>query len=240
MDSLSSFHKFVPETKFGKWFLRSKTWSEQVLDVALADLERLMSTEKKRFETVVDVGCGYGHSLIKLKKAFSPQQLIGIDIDPEMIKASSRKAQQDKLSAGLICCSNSNIPFASNSIDILFCHQTFHHLVDQQAAIKEYFRILKPGGQLLFAESTRRYIHSWIIKLLFRHPMEVQKTAGEYITMIRGSGFKIEDKSIAYPYLWWSREDLGIAENWFGIQPKENREETLVNLIAIKPENKLN
>jgi len=124
-----------------------------------------------------------------------------------------------------------------NSVDLLFCHQTFHHIIEQEAAIKEFYRILKPGGILLFAESTKRYIHSLYIRLLFRHPMHVQKTAEEYIELIKNTGFTISSDSISYPFLWWSREDLGILENWFGIKPPKNKEETLVNLIAQKPLN---
>jgi hypothetical protein len=95
--------------------------------------------------------------------------------------------------------------------------------------------VIKPGGVLLFAESTRRYIHSWIIRLLFRHPMEVQKSAPEYLALIRATGFSVSPESISYPYLWWSREDLGMLEKWFGVQPPREREETLINLVARKP-----
>lgn len=116
-----------------------------------------------------------------------------------------------------------------------FCHQTFHHLVEQEAALAEFLRVLKPGGVLLFAESTRRYIHSWIIRALFRHPMDVQRTAPEYLQMVRAAGFVVPETSISYPYLWWSRGDLGILERWFGIAPPAAREETLLNLVAIKP-----
>ena len=87
----------------------------------------------------------------------------------------------------------------------------------------------------LFAESTRKYIHSWIIRLLFRHPMDVQRTAEEYIAMIRAAGFDVPERSISLPYLWWSRNDLGILERWFGITPPTDREETLINLVARKP-----
>ncbi|MCJ8270969.1 MAG: class I SAM-dependent methyltransferase, partial [Psychrosphaera sp.] len=118
---------------------------------------------------------------------------------------------------------------------MLFCHQSFHHLIYMEEAMAEYFRVLKPGGVLLFAESTKRYIHSWVIKWLFRHPMKVQKTADEYLELIRGSGFSIDDAQISYPFLWWSREDMGIMENLFGRKPPVEREETLVNLIAVKP-----
>ena len=120
------------------------------------------------------------------------------------------------------------------SVDMVFCHQTFHHLIDQNTALAEFHRVLKPGGLLLLAESTRKYIHSWIIRLLFRHPMDVQRNAEEYLSMIRGAGFSLAPGAISYPYLWWSRGDFGITERLFGVKSPTVREETLVNLVAIR------
>ena len=101
-------------------------------------------------------------------------------------------------------------------------------------ALAQMFRVLKPGGLLLFAESTRAYIHSWIIRLLFRHPMHVQRSAVEYMAMIRDQGFAFGSQNVSLPYLWWSRSDLGAFE-WFGFGVPTQREETLVNLAAVKP-----
>jgi SAM-dependent methyltransferase len=125
-----------------------------------------------------------------------------------------------------------NLPDAE--FDLVFCHQSFHHIVEQEAAMAEFFRVLKPGGLLLFAESTRRYIHSLPIRLLFRHPMEVQKTVEEYLAIIRNAGFDLPDERLSLPYLWWSRPDLGFLE-WIGIPVPKNREETLLNAVARKP-----
>jgi len=76
----------VPETAFGKWFLRTETWTVHVLERALQDLERLMpataATGRRSFEVVADVGCGYGRSLPKLHQRFAPTRLIGMDIVP--------------------------------------------------------------------------------------------------------------------------------------------------------------
>jgi len=226
----------VPETAFGKWFLRTETWTVHVLERALADLQRLMPADQPRsFEVVADVGCGFGRSLGKLHRRYAPRRLIGMDIDPEMLRESAREVAALKIDAEFICCSSSNIKLEDSSVDLLFCHQTFHHLIDQERAIAEFYRVLKPGGVLLFAESTRRYIHSWIIRALFRHPMDVQKTAPEYLAMVRAAGFSVPDSAVSYPFLWWSREDLGLMETALRIKPPAVREETLINLVAVKP-----
>jgi ubiquinone/menaquinone biosynthesis C-methylase UbiE len=225
----------VEETRFGKWFLRTETWRVHVLERAMADLVRLIPDCKPSYEVVVDVGCGSGYSLPKLAQRFGPRELIGVDIDPEMLAAARAEAGKAGVDARLVEASSSRMPLPDGHADLLFCHQTFHHLVEQEAALAEFLRVLKPGGILLFAESTRRYIHSWIIRALFRHPMEVQRTAPEYLQMLRAAGFVVPESAVSYPYLWWSREDLGIMERWFGVQPPAKREETLLNLVAVKP-----
>lgn len=201
----------------------------------MQDLDRLIPQRRPSYPVIVDVGCGGGRSLKKLHRRFAPGELVGIDIDPGMLEVSAQAAARDAVPVTLIAGSSSRLPLQTGSVDLLFCHQTFHHLVEQEQAIQEFFRVLKPGGIMLFAESTRQYIESWIIRLLFRHPMEVQRTADEYLRMVRGAGFTIAPESISYPYLWWSRADLGILERWFGIKPPADREETLLNLVATKP-----
>lgn len=64
--------------------------------------------------------------------------------------------------------------------------------------------------------------------------MEMQRSADEYLAMIRAHGFVFGKENISLPYLWWSRSDLGALE-WFGFGVPEQREETLVNVVAVKP-----
>ena len=64
--------------------------------------------------------------------------------------------------------------------------------------------------------------------------MEVQKTAQDYLAIVRGAGFDLPDARISTPYLWWSRPDLGFLE-WIGVPVPQNREETLLNAVASKP-----
>ena len=230
---------YIPETAFGDWFLQTRTWDVHVLEVALRDLARLDPSPRAGYPVVIDVGCGWGGSLRKLNERFQPQRLVGFDIAPKMVEAATREAARVRVAGGgpaeVVQADSAALPLPDASVDLLFCHQTFHHLVDQDRAIAEFFRVLKPGGKLLFAESTRRYIHSWIIRLLFRHPMEMQKTAPEYLALVRAAGFVAPEAQVSYPFLWWSREDLGLMERALRIRPPAVREETLINLVATKP-----
>ncbi|AVS77404.1 SAM-dependent methyltransferase [Paracidovorax avenae] len=226
---------FVEETRFGNWFLKSATWRVHVLRRALDDLQRLMPAPAPRVRKVMDVGCGFGHSFDEIAARFAPDVIVGMDADPGLDERAQAAASQCACEVRLLAGNAARMAAVPDGeFDLLLCHQTFHHIVEQEAAMAEFFRVLRPGGMLLFAESTRRYIHSLPIRLLFRHPMDVQRTAGEYIAMVRAAGFDVPDARISMPYLWWSRPDLGFLE-WIGRPVPREREETLVNLVATRP-----
>jgi SAM-dependent methyltransferase len=224
----------VPESRFGLWFLATDTWAVRVLARAIGDLERLIPNRRRAYSVVLDVGCGYGRSFKLLKERFSAERVIGVDVDRGILDAAARQATKDGVEVELMQASGSRLPLDDQSADLVLCHQTLHHFVDQEETLAEIRRVLRPGGLLMVAESTRAYIHSWIIRLLFRHPIHVQRTAEQYLAMVRAAGFTIDDRSISYPSLGWSRKDLGLAERLLGIAPPPVREETLINLVAVR------
>lgn len=224
---------FVEETRFGNWFLSTPQWKISVLNRALEDLQRFLPAGTT-YDTVLDVGCGFGHSFEALATRFKPKKIIGCDPVDELQERAGPSAAACACPVELCQDNAASMGFESNSFDMVFCHQTFHHIVAQEEAMSEFFRVLKPGGVLLFAESTKAYIHSLPIKLLFRHPMHVQRTYQEYVAMIRGAGFELPDSRVSTPYLWWSRPDIGFLE-WIGRPVPQKREETMVNALAIKP-----
>lgn len=224
---------FVEETRFGNWFLNTYTWKRSVLNCALTDLQRLLPKDRT-YPQILDTGCGFGHSFEELQKRFHPQRIVGIDPAPGLEERAGATAAACACKVELRTDNAAKMSFADASFDMVFCHQTFHHIVAQEEAMAEFFRVLKPGGVLLFAESTKKYIHSLPIRLLFRHPMEVQRTAPEYMAMVRQAGFELPDASISTPYLWWSRPDIGFLE-WIGRPVPTEREETMVNAVAYKP-----
>lgn len=236
MNAWTEERRFVPETKIGFWFLGTFTWEKHVVRVALADLQRLIPNRRPSYPVVLDVGCGQGKSFRYLYKYFAPERIVAIDFEHDCVQRAQAEATREGLSVEVRQGDIAALDMPDASVDLVLCHQTFHHLTCQEQALREFYRVLKPGGLLLFAESTRAYIHSWMIRLFFRHPMEVQRSAEEYIEMVRAAGFRFGPENVSLPYLWWSRSDLGALE-WFGFPlPRPGkREETLINLAAIKP-----
>jgi ubiquinone/menaquinone biosynthesis C-methylase UbiE len=229
---------YIEETRIGFHFLRTHTWQHHVLRVAINDLKRLIGEPSPQGGTLLDAGCGQGKSLRLLRDAFQPTRLIGLDADPHSLALAQAEAEREGIPFDVHAADCARMPLPDHSVDIVFCHQTFHHLVEQERALGEFWRVLKPGGWLLFAESTKAYIDTWVIRWFFRHPMEVQKSAEEYLEMLRWQGFAFDAKNVSFPYLWWSRaKDFGLLERW-GLRappPPGQREETLVNVAARKP-----
>jgi SAM-dependent methyltransferase len=225
---------FVQESRFGTWFLGTDVWHTHVIKVALDDLQRFLPEGRGTFPVVLDLGCGHGRALGLLAERFRPGRIVGVDADPHMPRRAGAAAAQLGCAVDLRVRGAHDTGLPDASVDLIFCHQTLHHIVEQEDTLAECFRVLRPGGALLMAESTRKYIRSWMIRLLFRHPMEVQRSAGEYLAMVRAAGFAVPEASISLPFLWWSRWDLGAFE-WFGFPLPQIREETLVNAVAWKP-----
>ena len=229
---------YVRESRFGHWFLGTYTWEHHVVERALEDLVRVMDRPDARYPVVLDVGCGQGKAFHALQERFHPERLIGLDVEPTAMGDARREAARRDIRVELIQADAAATRLPSGSVDLVFCHQTLHHLARQEASLREFHRVLKPGGVLLLAESTRAYIHSWVIRLLFRHPMHVQRTADEYLALVRAAGFTFAERNASYPYLWWSRaRDFGLLETLHIKKPPPHgqREETLLNLAARKP-----
>ena len=229
---------FVPESRCGFWFLGTRTWEREVIRDSLERLASLISAPRASYPLVLDAGCGQGKAFSLLQERFRPQRLIGLDAEIKGLARARRFAAKRGLSVELLKGDCSAVGLPDACVDLVFCHQTFHHLVRQERALAEFYRVLKPGGLLLFAESTVAYIDTWVIRFLFRHPRASQHTAAEYLAMIRRAGFAFDERNVLYPYLWWSRATLqGLLEllHLRRTLRRGEREETLIYMAASKP-----
>lgn len=225
--------EWVRESRFGRWFLTTNIWLQYVLSEAVVDFKKLLKNRLSGTPHLLDAGCHQGLAFDLLEQYFQPKTIIGVDIDADFIRVAEETATR------CVCevkCENGtvyNLHLPDTSIDVIFCHQLLHHLSDQSTALEEFYRVLVPGGVLLVGESCRSFITSLPVRLLFRHPMHVQKSAEEYVELVRSHGFIIRDEDIKTSIPWWSRTDYGLSEK-IGL-PQKQQEATEVLMVARKP-----
>jgi 2-polyprenyl-3-methyl-5-hydroxy-6-metoxy-1,4-benzoquinol methylase len=104
-----------------------------------------------RFEAALDVGCGTGALAVQL--AERAQQVVGIDLSPEMI----RRAQARTMHAGTLdfrCADVMMTDFMAGSFDVIVSVTAVHHL-PLQAALRRLAGWLRPDGTLAIIDVRR-------------------------------------------------------------------------------------
>ncbi len=150
----------------------SKSWKLQMRDRLLDSLEL------KGDEKVLDVGCGRGLMLIGAAKRLKSGRATGIDIwNPhDLSKNSPEAARENAKIEGVndkVRVENGDarhMVYPANNFDVVVSSLAIHNIPDRgerDQAIREMWRVLKPGGKLLI----------WDI---FR--------TGEYAEVLRGLG----------------------------------------------------
>lgn len=103
-------------------------------------------------KTVIDVGFGNGNNTMFL--ASMGMNVFGIEIDEKICAQVAEKFRKNDLEADLRVGSNQNIPFDDNTFDFLVSWNVLHYEGEEEKivnGIKEYNRVLKPGGRLFLS-----------------------------------------------------------------------------------------
>jgi ubiquinone/menaquinone biosynthesis C-methylase UbiE len=209
-------------------------WARYVVKVAIDEFVRALPSPTPRPKRVLDAGSGPGVSLPLLDAAFQPEEIVAIDANPAEVERSRRQAAHCRCRVDVRRGDAAALDFGDGVFDVVLCHQLLHHVVRQEQVLREFHRVLTPGGILLVAESCRSFILSTPVRLLFRHPEHVQKTAAEYEALVRGAGFHFGPEHVAVSTPFWSKVDWGLRERlgWRRAAPDEPTEITLVAFKA--------
>jgi SAM-dependent methyltransferase len=104
-------------------------------------------------EDVLDVGTGTGHTALAL--AAHAGTVVGLDLTPEMLAEAEVLRRQRGLSNVLWALGDvADLPWDSDSFDVVACRRAAHHFADMPRAMSEMRRVLRPGGRLVVDDRT--------------------------------------------------------------------------------------
>lgn len=124
------------------------TWADWLLD--LLDVQG--------DERVLDIGTGNGGILLPLARRLLSGRghVTGLDMSAGMIEGARRTVESERLNVTFVLGDAQHLPFPDASFDIVMANHMLYHVPDIEAAVREAYRLLKPGGIFLAATNTER------------------------------------------------------------------------------------
>ena len=125
---------------------------EAEVSAVLSGIEYMRNTNESVLR-VLEIGCGNGYLLQRMRTQFPDISLTGLDYSPDMVAlANKRNIENCTVRQGDVCA----LPFETESFDVVVSERCLVNLLDpaaQDRALKDIHRILKSGGHLIFIEA---------------------------------------------------------------------------------------
>jgi SAM-dependent methyltransferase len=134
------------------------------------DESRMVKRRSKRFDPVgdlrpgryLDVGCGAGQSLLRMKS--KGWDVVGFDVSEQAAAAGRRLGVEIRTGREL---GEAGLEAASFDLVTLFC--VLPHVHDPAAALREVARVLRPGGLLLMTLPNLRSLNFALFRAFWYH-----------------------------------------------------------------------
>jgi ubiquinone/menaquinone biosynthesis C-methylase UbiE len=159
----------------------------------LIDLAKIAPTHR-----VLDLGCGTGTLLVRLKRRHSTLQIFGLDPDRKVLRRAHQKARRAGVLVHFDQGFSDALPYKGASFDRVISSFMFHHLQegDREKTLQEVARVLKPGGSfhLLDFTASEQGSPGLCGRLLESHAQLKHNTNARLLHLMRLAGFSGEEK----------------------------------------------
>lgn len=162
-------------------------WAFYVEATTRETLRRVPMTPTSR---VLDVGCGTGELLRRLRAKYPDAVLAGLDPVEEMLAVARDKLSgKEDLRIGYADA----LPWSAGMFDIVVSCNMFHYISHPVVALREMARVLRPGGVLVLTDWCDDYLACRLCNLYLRLTNRAfYKTyrEAECLDLVRAAGFR--------------------------------------------------
>lgn len=187
-DELTSFHE-------------ESAGDQHFIDRASRDhaIYQLNKNLHEKNPTILEVGCSSGYMLERIQKAMPNATLMGADVVHEpLLKLTERLPNVPLLRFDMVNC-----PLPDQSVDAIVMLNVLEHIKEDAAALKQVFRILKPGGVAIIEVPAGPHLYDPYDKILMHYRRYI---LSDLCQLAKNQGFQIKHKShlgfFLYPGFW--------------------------------------
>lgn len=149
-----------------------------------------------RARRIADIACGTGILSDRIERELHPEEIYGVDMSDGMLaQARARSTRVQWLRAPA-----EQLPFADGALDAVVTTSAFHFF-DQPAALREFHRVLAPGGLVAVAALSTR--QPWLQAPSQWKPQH-NPSPEEMRALFKGAGFEISDQHRVRRPVWTS------------------------------------
>lgn len=135
-------------------FVNSPLWAALL---GRAFLPRLLTALPSTPRRILEVGCGRGDTTRLLLARFPSSEIEATDYDAAQVARAATRVRDPR--ARVARSDATALPFADASFDLVVEFNTFHHVADWRAALRECARVLAPGGALGVMDETSAFFN---------------------------------------------------------------------------------
>lgn len=103
-------------------------------------------------ETALDVGSGTGAEVRRLAAAVGPAGR-AVGVEPHAGLRAVAEERSEGTGATFVDAEATALPYDDASVDVIRCERVFQHLTDPAGAVREFARVLRPGGRVVVIDS---------------------------------------------------------------------------------------
>jgi malonyl-CoA O-methyltransferase len=178
-------------------------------------LEQLFALTEIQPQRVLDLGCGTGRSSGLIKKHWRRSEVIALDIALPMLQQVPKHTRFWR-PVRRVCANVSRLPFAEQTIDVVFSNLCLQWVSDLPGVLNEIRRVIKPAGVLListFGPETLSELRDAYLQNQYPPPLSDFAAIAQVGDALMQSGFKNpvllrENFTLTYPSVRDIAKDL--------------------------------
>lgn len=143
---------------------------------------------------IADIACGTGVLSSRIERELNPDEIYGVDMSDGML--AQARAKSDRVH--WLPSPAEQLPFDDGALDAVVTTSAFHFF-DQPAALREFHRVLAPGGLAAVATLSAR---QHLVQVPSRWKPQHNPPPGEMRTLFEDAGFTVSDQHRIRRPIW--------------------------------------